>query len=163
MKNFTMMKWFVLTLLSLSWMQLSAQPGDFPDEKRREKIDALKRAYISDKLELTVAEAEKFWPVYNEFDQKKTEIKKAINKSYKSVKEGGKTEKEVTQSIDFLTAKRKEEAELDAKFLKDCLPILGPDKVVRLAGLQKEFQKELVQKIKERRQQRGGGPGGRRY
>jgi Spy/CpxP family protein refolding chaperone len=163
MKNFTTMKWILITLLSLASIQMAAQPDELPEEKRREKIDALKRAYISDKLDLTVAEAEKFWPVYNEYDKKKSEVKKSINKTYKAIKAGGKSEQDVKQSIDYLTTKRKEEADLDAAFLKDCLPILGADKVIKLAGLPKEFQKELVQKIKERRQQRGMGPGGRRY
>lgn len=162
MKKMIPMKWMLMVMMSLSALGVWSQQDQFPEDSRREKIDALKRSYISDKLELTVQEAEKFWPVYNEYDKKKFEIKKTINKTQRALKSGGKTEKEVIQSIELLTSKRKEEADLDAIFLKDCLPILGTEKVIRLAGLPKEFQRELVQKIKERRQQRMNGPGGRR-
>jgi hypothetical protein len=162
MKKMIHMKWMLIVMMSLSALGVWSQQDQFPEDSRREKIDALKRSYISDKLDLTVQEAEKFWPLYNEYDKKKNEIKKTINKTQKALKAGGKTEKEVMQSLDLLTLKRKEEADLDAVFLKDCLPILGTEKVIRLAGLPKEFQRELVQKIKERRQQRMNGPGGRR-
>ncbi len=46
----------------------SAQP------QRGEKIEAIKVAYITKELSLTSSEAEKFWPVYNEYFK---ELKKA--------------------------------------------------------------------------------------
>jgi hypothetical protein len=36
-----------------------------------DKFKAKKIAYITDAINLTPAEAEKFWPVYNEFEQKR--------------------------------------------------------------------------------------------
>jgi hypothetical protein len=36
--------------------------------QRQEKIQALKIAFITQKLKLTPAEAEKFWPVYNQYN-----------------------------------------------------------------------------------------------
>ena len=56
-----------------------AQPDGPPPgaEKRKEKVEALKRSFYSEKLELTPAEAEKFWPIYNEFAKKEQEMKKA--------------------------------------------------------------------------------------
>lgn len=45
---------------------LAAQPTQ-PDPKNEEKIQALEVAFISRKLNLTTEEAQKFWPVYNEY------------------------------------------------------------------------------------------------
>ena len=39
------------------------------DQKRQQDIEALKVAFISKELELTPAEAQKFWPVYNEYSK----------------------------------------------------------------------------------------------
>ena len=52
----------------------------------REKIKALKVAYLTEQLNLTSSEAEKFWPIYNRFEKeryklyyvKRSEIKKRI-------------------------------------------------------------------------------------
>ena len=40
---------------------------DLPSEKRQQDIEALKVAFISKELELTPDEAQKFWPVYNQY------------------------------------------------------------------------------------------------
>ena len=38
--------------------------------ENKEKLKAHKIAYITERLQLTPAEAEKFWPVYNELEAK---------------------------------------------------------------------------------------------
>ncbi len=161
------MKWILSIVLCGTLVSALAQPEGELDEKRKDKIETLKRLYISEKLELTTEEAEKFWPIYNEFAQKRDQVKKSIHQAQKKMKAGGHTEKDAIETIDLMTQKRKEEADIDAKFLKDCLPALGVEKVMRLAQLQKEFQQELVKKMKERQAERReggpGGPGRRRY
>ena len=44
--------------------EVSAQEGG------KERIRAYKTAYITQELDLSSSEAEKFWPVYNEYDKK---------------------------------------------------------------------------------------------
>lgn len=156
---------FCLSLILLTAAKLTAQPDpDEMDETRRNKIETLKRAYISEKLELTVAEAEKFWPVYNEFDASKTNNRKEIRKLNKKLKEGSASDKEVLVLIDEINLKRKAEIDLEAKFLRDVMPVLGARKVMKLTQIQKDFQRELMKKIKERREEmREQRQGQRRY
>lgn len=166
-KNTDMMKgknWIAFLLFTAVSVAGFAQPGpDEMDEKRKDKIETLKRAYISEKLELTVAEAEKFWPVYNEFDAQKGANRKSIKQAEKKLKEGSRTEKDAIATIDLIGQKRKEEVDLDSKFFKDCLPILGVDRVMKLAGMQKEFQQELMRRMKDKREEmrQNGEPGPR--
>ena len=59
----------IFTLL-LSSLVAVAQPKTANDaetlEKKKEKIEAMKVAYLTNELELTVEESQAFWPVYNE-------------------------------------------------------------------------------------------------
>jgi hypothetical protein len=49
---------------------------ELPSEKRQQDIEALKVAFISKELDLTPGEAQKFWPVYNQYSKElKTTIK----------------------------------------------------------------------------------------
>ena len=57
-----------LVLLFTAW-NMSAQ------EKGRERIKAYKTAYITQELDLNSGEAEKFWPVYNEYDKRMFQLK----------------------------------------------------------------------------------------
>lgn len=43
------------------------QPQQQPDPKTEEKIQAMEVGYISQKLNLSTEEAQKFWPIYNEY------------------------------------------------------------------------------------------------
>jgi hypothetical protein len=42
---------------------------DISSEKKQQNIEALKVAFISKELELTPDEAQKFWPVYNQYSK----------------------------------------------------------------------------------------------
>ena len=47
-----------------------------PSEKKQQEIEALKIAFISKELELTPEEAQKFWPMYNQYSKElKTTIR----------------------------------------------------------------------------------------
>ena len=43
-------------------------------EEQREKFRSMKIAYFTEELELTSEEAEKFWPLYNDYEKKKREV-----------------------------------------------------------------------------------------
>lgn len=69
-----MKKYLLLLIISLgSFSLVKAQVEDAT--KRADKIQALKTAFITQKLELTTVEAQKFWPVYGQYD---TEMKKLL-------------------------------------------------------------------------------------
>ena len=151
--------WILILMICSSIV--SAQPDDMDDdmdESRKEKIESLKRAFISDKLELTVAQSEKFWPMYNEFNASRKTIRKNIKDSLRKTKESVKTDAEFSSQVDLIGQKRKEEIDLESKFIKDCLPLLGVEKSMKLMGLEKEFQRELMDRIRERRQDERHSP-----
>ena len=58
----------------------NAQEEDQPSAKKQQDIEALKVAFISKELELTPGEAEKFWPVYNQYSKElRTTIKDDVD------------------------------------------------------------------------------------
>ena len=62
------MKKFYLLLVLMSLTALvKAQDEALNTEKKQQGIDALKVAFISRELDLTPDEAQKFWPIYNQY------------------------------------------------------------------------------------------------
>ena len=58
--------------------------------ERREKLKAYKTAFITEKLELTPAEAEKFWPVYNNYENKVHQLKfENIRNEHRKIRDKG--------------------------------------------------------------------------
>lgn len=161
--KFTTMKntiCFMLFAFALNATAVFAQPEAAPQDgqKRKEKVEALKRSYYSEKLELTTAEAEKFWPIYNGFSKKEDELRKAGKGDKKKAEVPTFTEKEAIAEIDRNAQFKKSQVDLEAQYLKDCMPVLGPNRTMQLSKLDREFQRELVQHMKERKEG-GGGKG----
>ena len=74
-----MKKLYILSILICIAGFARAQE-EIPSEKRQQDIEALKVAFISRELELTPDEAQKFWPVYNQYSKElKTIIKDEVD------------------------------------------------------------------------------------
>ncbi len=150
-----MFVWVLLCTMSLAgWSQQGLQPA--AGEKRKEKVEALKRSYYSEKLALTPAEAEKFWPLYNDFKKKEDGLKKEAKGEKKKGEAPKLTEKDVLSELDQTAQQKKTHIDLETQFYKDCMPVLGPDRVMQLTKIDREFQRELLQHMKERKE---GGKG----
>jgi hypothetical protein len=108
-------------------MRDMGRPRDTPpiDEARRAKIEMYKVQFITEKLNLTKAEAELFWPVYNE--QKEA--------SHRLMKENKDDEIEFQEAMLVI---RK-------KFKKDLMPILKTEERVNLAL---KVDRELLNKMR---------------
>jgi hypothetical protein len=152
-------------MLAIFWMCSAmlavAQPGPGEDEeKREERIERLKRVYFTEKLDMTVAEAEKFWPLYNEHDKQRRELRKSIRQAQRSLENTGVTEKNLTELNSRITALRHQEVDQDSQFILRVIPVLGPEKTARMIQLEHEFRKELLERMQERRDDRRpeGGP-----
>lgn len=119
-------------------------------EERMEKFKAMKVEYITSKLELTSAEAEQFWPVYNELMEKIHQLEVKRMKAAKEAKKKGElSDKEVEDMIALNFEIEQEILNLkkayDLKF-KEVLPM---QKVGKLYLAEKQFKREVMRKMKE--------------
>ena len=154
MKNTICLMLVTFVTISLSF----AQPGPPPPggEKRKEKVEALKRSYYSEKLALSPAEAEKFWPIYNEFSKKEDALRKEGKGDKKKGEQPNFTEKEALTEIDRIAVQKKSHIDLETQFLKDCMPVLGASRTMQLTQIDRDFQRELLEHMRERKE---GGKG----
>ena len=70
-----MKKLFVIALMLIGLSNgLLAQ-----NQKLQERIQSMRIAMITDELKLTPDEAQKFWPLFNEYEEKKKKLKGTYN------------------------------------------------------------------------------------
>src|SRR6478609_4899475 len=69
----------LIYLFIACWMGVTVQAQDAEapqqNEHAKEKIKAARIGLITQRLGLTPEQAEKFWPIYNEFTQKRTDLR----------------------------------------------------------------------------------------
>lgn len=116
---------------------------------QNDKVDALRVAFINKKLSLTNAEADKFWPVYNEHNDKVKALRKNLRQSYK--KDVDKMNDKELEELYQLTIKTKQaESELYKVYYDKIKAIIGVKKIVLLHLAEDEFKKEMIKNIQDK-------------
>ncbi|WP_282050102.1 hypothetical protein [Maribacter aquivivus] len=120
-----------------------------------EKINTLKVAFITEKLSLSSKEAQEFWPVYNEYQEKRNLLRK---KSHNQIRGKMKdtdalTEKEAENLLALHLQIEEEEELLDTNFLKNVSKVISAKKTLLLLRSEEEFKRQLM---KQYRQNKGG-------
>ena len=143
-KKITIVLFFCFSLMHSTW----AQPG-----KSSEKIRALKVAYITEKLELSTSEAEKFWPIYNKFDISSHQLRREMKKKMRSFFNPESEMREVTneEAKDLISSKLKMDKkllQLEEQFLKDVEKIISPQKMLKLQIAEMEFGRKLMRRYR---------------
>ena len=122
------------------------------NQERREKVKAMKIAYITGSVDLTPAEADKFWPLYNEYQAKREELNKAYREKMKAnrdVKPENLTEQQAEAMIDATLDNDQKQLDLKKEYAVKFKAILGARKLVALYKAEKEFNKLLLDKLKD--------------
>jgi len=133
--------------------------GAYAQEDRFEKYKSIKVAYITDQINLTPDEAETFWPVYHDFENKRNKIHEERIKLTEHFRKNSETlsETEISKILDDYIGFYKAENELMIEYNNKLREILSPVKVMKLHIAEIQFRHHLIEKIKEQRG-RGRGP-----
>ena len=128
------------------------QQGNQPGE-RREKMEAQKIAFITKQLELKPDEAKVFWPVYNEYDAKRLELRKSFKKREDFDKDDIEklSEKDAAQMLDNQIIEAQKLLDLRKEYHAKFKAVLPAVKVLKLYNSEREFQKILIEKIRQHR------------
>ncbi len=119
------------------------------DPKAMEKIKAARIAYITEKLSLTPAEAEKFWPIYNEFDKKRTEIKLEAKVARKNPDPAKSSEENQKAAIAQQHELKQKELNLEKDYSGRLLNVVSAQKVMNLPKTEKDFNKILLKRMQQ--------------
>ena len=142
---------FTLLVLLLS-VNFYAQEKN--SAEKREQMHALKIAFISNNLSLTANEAEKFWPIYNAFEEKQYDLKyiKSISYIKKMDDEilNKMSDKEALQVLSRIEANEEELFQLRKKLMITLKSIISPVKIIKLKKAEDEFNKKLLQQYREK-------------
>lgn len=124
------------------------------DGKLRNQIKASKVAFLTNELNLTTIEAEKFWPLYNTFEDKQREIKKEKIKGYRNRLDNSDdklTEKEAAAALAQMEKTEDELYQLRKKFISDLKVILPVTKILKLKKADEDFNRKLLKQYKDKK------------
>ncbi len=112
-----------------------------------DKVDAQRVSFITDKVKLTTTEAQSFWPLYNEYNDKVKSLRKNFRSNYAKT-EDFNSDKEAE---DFLNAEinlKQGEVDLKKEYTEKFKKVLGVKKTAMLRKAEEEFLRILINTAK---------------
>jgi hypothetical protein len=151
-----MMKRTYILLLSLL-LTAGAYAQELGDEisnpQVRERVQAARVAYITDRLDLTAKESQQFWAINNEYEKERD----AIQAKYKpSSKVELMSDAEVEQYLRNRFDMEAELLELKRSYFERFRAVVSARKIAMFQRADREFRLELLRKVRERKGDRRG-------
>lgn len=131
-----------------------AQNGRLMKQKK-EQVKSLKVAFITSELDLTADESAKFWPLYNAFDEKQSEIRRTKMKSYLDRMDSENfdtvSEKEAATLLSQMESSEEELHQLRKKFISNLKSVIPAVKILKLKKAEEDFNRKLLQQYRNKR------------
>ncbi len=142
-----MKKVMILWMMSLVVLSVSAQKPN--REAKMEQMKAEKISFITQQLSLTTAEAQAFWPVYNEYEGKREVLHKQSKTKMMEFKkiESTATTAQKEAAADGIVNMKMDFAKLDLEYHKKFKAVLSADKLLTLYQSEMKFRRHLLDGI----------------
>ncbi len=121
------------------------------DPKVRDKVNAARIGLISSRLGLTPEQAEKFWPIYNEFSQKRMENRQQFRTLQKQI-DPNKPDPNKEKDLVRLGLKlRQDEVDLEKDYSGRIMNVISAQQLLGLRKAEQEFRQLILQQLQQRR------------
>lgn len=146
MKKLTFLTFF-FCYASLSIAQRGNQQYD------QEKLEAARIAYITNRLDLKPSQAEKFWPIFNQYQEERRSMMEELSKVNRQTGREIDDEKAqglINQRFDLQEKLLKREK----RFMNEITQVISPSQAVKLGGANRDFTRQVyrMQQGRERRE-----------
>ena len=123
------------------------------------------REFFTQNAGLTQEEADAFFPIYNELQQKKREINREIRIAMRQAGESGTSDEQSLKLLDAKADANIRIAELEKEYLKKFKEVLPASKILKVQNAEEQFNSQILKDIQQSRghqfqqgQQRPGQP-----
>jgi hypothetical protein len=123
------------------------------DKAAMQKIESARIALITERLELTPDQAEKFWPLYREYNLQRRQMREEFRNTRQSADMQNLSEEQSKELMQQTMNLKQQELNLERKYAERMTQVISTQQMLRLRNAEKEFQQRLLQRIQQQRQQ----------
>lgn len=122
-------------------------------EYDKEKLEAARVAFITNRLDLKPEQAEKFWPLFNQYNEERTNMMNKVSSlNRESMQE--LTENRANEIIQKRFSIQQQLLDREKVFMEEITKVISPQQAIKLGGVNREFTRQVYQR------HRGGREGG---
>jgi hypothetical protein len=141
------MKKYILTFtifLFVIGISIAQRPSERYDP---EKLQAARIAFITSRLNLKPEQAEKFWPVYNQFNDNREGNLKEMSK-LSDLRSGEISESEAKKRIEQRFEIQRRMLAEEEKYMAEMSKIISYNQILKLNGIVRDFTRTVYQRQK---------------
>ena len=145
----------LMIILFLATLGMNAQDRKF------EEIKAHKTAFITEQVNLTSTQAEKFWPIYNKHEQDVMALRKTQLEGFKTLRNKNVDDLSEAKAKAMLLKHGQVKAQLTKKMVQLISLLEGvitPQQTIKLLMAEEGFKKRLLKRFRGRNQNRKDKP-----
>jgi hypothetical protein len=166
-KQFEWKNWFGKNNFKKMKILISVMAGFFlmnmafaQNEEALKKIEAARIGLITERLGLTAEQAEKFWPLYNEYTEKVKEFRRELVTARQGVDLSTATEAEKRMLIEKGLKLKEMESTIERDYSERLLRVISSQQMLGLKKAEDDFREMLLQRLQNQREQRIEGQRG---
>ncbi len=140
------MKKYILSLIiNVVILSVWAQPN----HEEIKRIEAMKIGYLTKNLNLTTEQAEKFWPLYNAYQNEEKTIRRQIHQLMRN-KPHEKSDAEMKEALEKGLSLKQKKLDLEKKYLDKFLGVISAKQVGALYRAEREFKHQMFRELRDR-------------
>ena len=136
-----MRKFLLLLIATLCIETVIAQEGG------NQKIDNAKIGLITNRLNLSTEQSQQFWPVYNDFDSKKKDIKKQLRRLIVETNTLTTPDEKILANIKETLNLQQKEVDLEREYMSKFLKVINVRQLAELCKAEQVFTQMLIQRL----------------
>ncbi|MFD2784112.1 hypothetical protein [Hymenobacter rubripertinctus] len=122
-----------------------AQRGDQRQE-RLSQLENARIAYLTEKIALTPDQAQKFWPLYNEFTAKRRDLNRRL-RQLRPADADGLSDQQLRDNINQSFGLRQQEITLEKDYFDKFQRVITVRQVGRLFLAERQFTREVLKRV----------------
>ncbi len=117
---------------------------DESQQSQRNRLQQIKIAKLTGDMNLSKGQAQKFWPIYNSFDSKRTEIRREIRHLSKSISE----DDDLYKKQEKILGLKQKEIDLTRSYKNEFLKVVSEQQYGAMLASEERFNQQLLDRLK---------------
>jgi hypothetical protein len=118
-----------------------------PAGKRLSQLDNARIAFITARVVLTQDQAQRFWPVYNEFIAKRRDLNRSARLVRRDIDNPNLSDTQLRENFSQDFAIRQQQLNLEKDYFEQAQKVLSLRQVAQLYQAERDFTKEVLRRV----------------
>jgi hypothetical protein len=123
------------------------------DRNARQKIESARIALITERLGLTPEQAERFWPIYNEYNMYRRGLINDLQEARRNVDMNNLSEEQGQKLMKLGLDIKERQLQLEKNYAQRLNEVITAQQIMSLRNAEEDFRRMIIQRLEDRKRQ----------